>query len=193
MSVLSFFGPSLGLAVMALASYEMARSLTKDDGPMDAFVYPRTKLTEWAEARDKGRAQGSWPRWRWLAVGLNCPYCISLWTGLALWWLPWPVAAIAAGKGLVRWLLLAETALATLTARRSALEAHSSPGTVHDGKACANCDTVEDAKLAAQRRAAATPKPLRPAAGQTLPPTVTLSGRGFSADVVVERPAGGDA
>lgn len=77
----------LTLVLAALASYRVATAIAYEDGPWRVF----DRLREHATAR--------WPLW--VAEGLHCPRCLSVWAALvivpALAWLPtaWIVVVLA--------------------------------------------------------------------------------------------------
>lgn len=78
--------------VCALAVFRVAHMVALEEGPFALFERLRT----WAFLRH---------RTTWIARGLNCPLCISLWVGLLIaplmlwqtapWWLWWPVLGLA--------------------------------------------------------------------------------------------------
>jgi len=64
----------LDLIIKALACYRVSRFVSIEEGPFAIFESLREKLDSPAV-----------PRWLgWLARGVGCPYCISVWVGLAL-------------------------------------------------------------------------------------------------------------
>lgn len=81
----------LSLVVAALAVYRVAVMVTYEDGPWLVF------------ARLRGHAEAYWPEW--VADGLSCPRCVSVWAALVI--VPamaWPpsafVVAVLAVSGL---------------------------------------------------------------------------------------------
>ena len=75
----------LPLLIAALATYRVATAVAHEDGPWRVFV----RLRLWATASaDAGRLP------RWVAEGLGCPRCVSVWAALVI--LPamaWPPSA----------------------------------------------------------------------------------------------------
>lgn len=90
---------ALDFAVAGLASYRVARMVADEDGPGRVFARVR------AVAEDRGPA--------WLADGLSCPLCASVWAAPVVLALgrtvagAWLVAALAV-SGAASWLYLAE-------------------------------------------------------------------------------------
>lgn len=73
----------LPLVLSALATYRLATAIAHEDGPWRVFV----ALRLWASARaDAGRLPS------WVADGLGCPRCCSLWVAMvavpATYWPP---------------------------------------------------------------------------------------------------------
>lgn len=62
----------LPLVLSALATYRLATAIAREDGPWRVFA----RLRKGADAE---RAPGvrQWPTW--IAEGLSCPRCISMW------------------------------------------------------------------------------------------------------------------
>lgn len=56
------------LVLGALATYRLSLALTKEAGPFDFFV--------WFRERFQGAS--------WVAEGVRCAYCVSVWVGLSL-------------------------------------------------------------------------------------------------------------
>lgn len=71
----------LTLVLAALASYRVATAIAYEDGPWRVF----DRLREHATAR--------WPLW--VAEGLGCPRCVSIWAALVI------VPAVVYGPPLV--------------------------------------------------------------------------------------------
>lgn len=60
----------LGFALAALAVYRVAVMVAHEDGPWRVFV------------RLRAHAQVRWPLW--VAEGLGCPRCLSVWAALVI-------------------------------------------------------------------------------------------------------------
>lgn len=60
----------LTLVLAALASYRVATAIAYEDGPWRAF------------ARLRANALARWPEW--VADGLSCPRCVSIWAALVI-------------------------------------------------------------------------------------------------------------
>lgn len=91
---------SLHAIILALATWRLASLLAHEDGPFEMFGYVRSWLgVRYAE---DGIAYGS----NWLAKGVICVWCCSVWFGAFLtglyfiwndvWWLLLPLALSAA-------------------------------------------------------------------------------------------------
>lgn len=77
----------LAYTLIALATYRVATDVAWEDGPGEMFATLR------------GAAVQRFGREHWVADGLACPICVSLWAAPALlvawWYLPWLVAWLA--------------------------------------------------------------------------------------------------
>lgn len=60
----------LTFLIYGLATYRAALMVATEEGPFEVFTWLRGKL-------DPNELT-------WLGRGMNCPYCISFWAGLAL-------------------------------------------------------------------------------------------------------------
>lgn len=63
----------VSLIVPALAAYRMGRMVALETGPFALFARMRRHIDPEQKT--------------WIGVGLNCPYCIGLWSGLLFYWL----------------------------------------------------------------------------------------------------------
>lgn len=61
------------MVVSALAAYRMARMIFSETGPFAIFV----RMRRYIDPEQK----------TWIGVGLNCPYCLGLWSSLLFYWL----------------------------------------------------------------------------------------------------------
>lgn len=61
------------MIVSALAAYRMARMVVSETGPFAIFA----RLRRHIDPQQK----------TWIGIGLNCPYCIGLWSSLLFYWL----------------------------------------------------------------------------------------------------------
>lgn len=61
------------MLVSALAAYRMARMIVSETGPFAIFA----RLRHYIDPQQK----------TWVGVGLNCPYCMGLWSSLLFYWL----------------------------------------------------------------------------------------------------------
>lgn len=61
------------MIVSALAAYRMARMVVSETGPFAIFA----RLRRYIDPQQK----------TWIGIGLNCPYCIGLWSSLLFYWL----------------------------------------------------------------------------------------------------------
>lgn len=96
----------LSLVLAALATYRVATAIAHEDGPWRAFV----RLRLWTTARaDAGRLP------RWVADGLGCPRCVSIWAALVI------VPAVAYGPPVV----VGAIAVLAVSGAACVLEAHS--------------------------------------------------------------------
>lgn len=78
--------------IAALATYRIARMVTRENGPFGMFFHLRALAT----SRILGTRDDPLPsarRWGWIAEGVSCPACASFWIGLAIalllhapWW-----------------------------------------------------------------------------------------------------------
>lgn len=67
----------LEIALAILAVYRVARMLSMEDGPLDAFAKLRERIDPKQET--------------WVGRGINCPLCVGFWVSFAasLVLLPW--------------------------------------------------------------------------------------------------------
>jgi hypothetical protein len=61
------------MIVSALAAYRMARMIFSETGPFAIFARMRRHIDPQQKT--------------WIGVGLNCPYCLGLWSSLLFYWL----------------------------------------------------------------------------------------------------------
>ncbi|MGB5963782.1 MAG: DUF1360 domain-containing protein [Coleofasciculaceae cyanobacterium] len=61
------------MIVSALAAYRMARMMFSETGPFAIFA----RMRRYIDPQQK----------TWVGVGLNCPYCLGLWSSLVFYWL----------------------------------------------------------------------------------------------------------
>jgi hypothetical protein len=61
------------MIVSALAAYRMARMMFSETGPFAIFA----RMRRYIDPQQK----------TWVGVGLNCPYCLGLWSSLLFYWL----------------------------------------------------------------------------------------------------------
>lgn len=61
------------MIVSALAAYRMARMMFSETGPFAIFARMRRHIDPQQKT--------------WIGVGLNCPYCLGLWSSLLFYWL----------------------------------------------------------------------------------------------------------
>jgi Protein of unknown function (DUF1360) len=61
------------MVVSALAAYRMARMIFSETGPFAIFA----RMRRYIDPQQK----------TWIGVGLNCPYCLGLWSSLLFYWL----------------------------------------------------------------------------------------------------------
>lgn len=61
------------MIVSALAAYRMARMMFSETGPFAIFA----RMRRYIDPQQK----------TWIGVGLNCPYCLGLWSSLLFYWL----------------------------------------------------------------------------------------------------------
>lgn len=61
------------MLVSALAAYRMARMIFSETGPFAIFARMRRHIDPQQKT--------------WIGVGLNCPYCLGLWSSLLFYWL----------------------------------------------------------------------------------------------------------
>jgi len=60
------------MIVSALAAYRMARMMFSETGPFAIFA----RMRRYIDPQSK----------TWVGVGLNCPYCLGLWSSLLFYW-----------------------------------------------------------------------------------------------------------
>jgi H+/Cl- antiporter ClcA len=60
------------MIVSAVAAYRMARMIVSETGPLAIFA----RLRRYIDPQQK----------TWVGVGLNCPYCMGLWSSLVFYW-----------------------------------------------------------------------------------------------------------
>jgi hypothetical protein len=60
------------MIVSALAAYRMARMIVSETGPLAIFA----RLRRYIDPQQK----------TWVGIGLNCPYCMGLWSSLLFYW-----------------------------------------------------------------------------------------------------------
>jgi hypothetical protein len=61
------------MIVSALAAYRMARMMVSETGPFAIFARIRRHIDPQQKT--------------WIGIGLNCPYCIGLWSSVLFYWL----------------------------------------------------------------------------------------------------------
>jgi H+/Cl- antiporter ClcA len=61
------------MIVSALAAYRMARMMVSETGPFAIFARIRRHIDPQQKT--------------WIGIGLNCPYCMGLWSSLFFYWL----------------------------------------------------------------------------------------------------------
>jgi hypothetical protein len=61
------------MIVSALAAYRMARMMFSETGPFAIFA----RMRRYIDPQQK----------TWVGIGLNCPYCLGLWSSLLFYWL----------------------------------------------------------------------------------------------------------
>lgn len=61
------------MIVSALAAYRMARMMAVETGPFAIFARMRRHIDPQQKT--------------WIGIGLNCPYCLGLWSSLLFYWL----------------------------------------------------------------------------------------------------------
>lgn len=60
------------MLVSALAAYRMARMIFSETGPFAIFA----RMRRYIDPQQK----------TWIGIGLNCPYCLGLWSSLLFYW-----------------------------------------------------------------------------------------------------------
>lgn len=96
----------LEFVVLALATWRLTSLLVWEDGPFEVFAKLRRLLG--VRYDEMSNAYGS----NWLAKGVVCPACASVWFGFMwavaymfdVWWVALPFALSAGAMALERWI-----------------------------------------------------------------------------------------
>lgn len=99
---------ALEFIVLALATFRLTSLLVWEDGPLEIFAKFRRVLG--VRYDERNQPYGS----NWLAKGVLCPACASVWFGLAwsiayflwpdVWWIALPFALSAGAMIVERWI-----------------------------------------------------------------------------------------